>query len=142
MPVESAEYLRRIGLLQATRDGTREARGETRAGGRNRGIIYLLGDNSRSSTNGPAQKLGSVEVERGLSLSSSSAQLALHTCDEQPVTQSLEARVSLREATSCLSFASVFFQDVQDPHAVPARGGSFPTRAIPSGMWTDSLESE
>lgn len=63
-----------------------------------------------------------------------------HTCDEQPVTQSLEARVSLSEATSCLSFASAFFQDVRvvgrqlverDPHAVPAGGGSFPTQAIP-----------
>lgn len=63
MPVESAEYLHQVGLLQATRDGTREARGETRAGDRNIGIIYLLGDNSRSSTNGPAQKLVSVKVE-------------------------------------------------------------------------------
>lgn len=90
-------------------------------------------------------------MKRGLSLRRSSAQLALHSCHKQHITQSLETGVSLSDATSCLSFASAFFHCLQvirgqiverDPHAVQVRGGSFQKLASPLGMWTDSLESE
>lgn len=82
-----------------------------------------------------------------LSVSSSSAQLALHSCHKQHIPRSPETGVSFRDATSHLSSASAFFHSVrvlggqiveQDLPAVEARGGSFPRLEIPSGVWMDS----
>ena len=82
-------------------------------------------------------------MKRGLSLRRSSAQLALHSCHKQHITQSLETGVSFSDATSCLSFASAFFHCLQviggqivewDPHAVQVRGGiAFRSWRVPRG---------